>query len=52
MIGYLLYVRGNVVYSHKGKKLSRRYKTRKAALKRLGQIEHFKRHKLIRRRHG
>lgn len=30
------------VYSSKGKKLSKGYSSRKEAVKRLGQIEHFK----------
>lgn len=33
---------GYVVYSEKGKKLSKPYKTKKEAQKRLGQIEYFK----------
>ena len=36
---------GYAVFSEKGKKLSRVYKTRKEAAKRLGQIEHFKKKK-------
>jgi len=34
--------RGYGVFSSKGKKLGKDYKTRKEALKRLRQIEHFK----------
>lgn len=34
--------KGWVVYSKKGKKLGKTYKTKGAAQKRLGQIEHFK----------
>jgi hypothetical protein len=33
---------GYVVVSHKGKRLSKKYKSRKAAEKRLKQVEHFK----------
>lgn len=33
---------GYVIYSEKGKKLSRKYKSRKAAERRLQQIEYFK----------
>ena len=33
---------GHVVFSESGKRLSKPYKTRKAALKRLAQIEFFK----------
>lgn len=33
---------GYVIYSEKGKKLSRKYKSRKEAEKRLAQIEYFK----------
>lgn len=35
---------GYVVVSHKGKKLSRIYKSKKEAVKRLMQIEWFKHH--------
>jgi len=35
---------GFTIYSHKGKKLSRTYKSKKAAVKRLRQIEYFKHH--------
>jgi len=35
---------GYIVVSHKGKRLSRVYKSRKSAVTRLGQIEYFKRH--------
>ena len=38
-------VNGYVVYSEKGKRLSRAYSTRKQAEKRLRQIEFFKRKK-------
>jgi hypothetical protein len=37
--------KGWAVFSSKGKKLSRDYKTKKAATARLGEIEHFKRKK-------
>ena len=36
---------GYVIYSEKGKKISRPYKTKGEAAKRLGQIEHFKKEK-------
>lgn len=37
--------KGFEIFSRKGKKISRTYKTRKAAKKRLKQIEYFKRKK-------
>lgn len=36
---------GWVVVSRKGKRLSKKYSSKKAAAKRLGQIEWFKKHK-------
>lgn len=35
-------IRDNTVYSSKGKKLSKKYKTKAQAVKRLREIEYFK----------